>query len=231
MSGPWSGYNTEPVNFNYQVEKYANPYGKVAGVGCDGTKYGPDAVNSVYSSPFVGGNGYSFTDTPIAPVAGPGAPYSEIREYNDRGNYRNLFPPLFQSALTGGKRRGRRSMRKYGSMRKIKTQYGCSSRKIRGGRKHKRKTMKHRMSKRTTKKRGHGKRRTMRRTMHKSMRGGMSSASDYTEGRDASQDQPYGNKAYSFGQGLDSMLSANESALASPTPLLPYNTCGKYMRT
>jgi hypothetical protein len=86
--------------------------------------------------------------------------------------------------------------------------------------------MKHRKSKNSSKK-SHTRR---RRHMRKSMRGGMSSASDYTQGRDTSQDQPYGNKAYSFGQGLDSMLSANESALASPPPFLPYNDCGKVMR-
>ena len=64
----------------------------------------------------------------------------------------------------------------------------------------------------------------------RSMYGGMSSAADYTEGRDTSQDQPYGNKAYSFGQGLDTNLGPNESALASPPPFLPYNNCGKYAR-
>ena len=58
----------------------------------------------------------------------------------------------------------------------------------------------------------------------------MTSASDYTEGRDTSQDQPYGNKGYSFGQGLSSMLNANTSYFANPPPVLPYNDCGKVMR-
>jgi len=219
MSGPYTSYNTVPPNFEFQAEKYGNSYGKVAGVGCDGTKYGPDAAAGKYSSPFVGGNGYSFTDKPIGPVAGPNAPYSEIQAYNNTtGKYRDIFPPQFKSSLMGGKKRRRRSTHKRSkrkSMRVRKIQYGCSRKSRGGGRKHR--TMRRQKSKRTMYKR-------------KTMRGGMSSASDYTQGRDTSQDQPYGNKAYSFGQGLDSMLSANESALASPPPFLPYNDCGKVMR-
>jgi hypothetical protein len=227
MSGSFHSYNTEPSNFNYQVEKYANPYGKIAGVGCDGTKSGVDATLPKYSSPFIvgGSTGYSFTDEPIGPVAGPKAPYSIIEKYDDnKVKYRNDFAPEFPSALKGGKR---------------KVQIGCS-RKIRGGRTRKSKrsrksksithrkskSIKHRKSKKS-RLGGSKKRRSMRRYK---MRGGLTSASDYTEGRDSSQDQPYGNKAYSFGQGLDSMLSANESALASPPPFLPYNDCGRYTR-
>jgi len=231
MSGSFHSYNTEPSNFNFQVEKYASPYGKIAGVGCDGTKSGVDATLPKYSSPFIvgGSTGYSFTDEPIGPVAGPKAPYSIIEKYDDnKVKYRNDFVTEFPSALKGGKR---------------KVQIGCS-RKIRGGRTRKSKSIKNRKSRKIKKSRksnsrkskksmkyklgGSKKRRSMRRYK---MRGGLTSASDYTEGRDSSQDQPYGNKAYSFGQGLDSMLSANESALASPPPFLPYNDCGKYTRT
>jgi len=228
MSGSFHSYNTEPSNFNFQVEKYASPYGKIDGVGCDGTKCGVDATLPKYSSPFIvgGSTGYSFTDVPIGPVAGPKAPYSIIEKYDDnKVKYRNDFATEFPSALKGGKR---------------KVQTGCSK-KIRGGRtrKHKSKRSSKRNSKRSSKKSrkskskksrlgGSKKRRSMRRYK---MRGGLTSASDYTEGRDSSQDQPYGNKAYSFGQGLDSMLSANESALASPPPFLPYNDCGRYTRT
>jgi hypothetical protein len=223
MSGSFHSYNTEPSNFNYQVEKYANPYGKIAGVGCDGTKSGIDATLPTYSSPFkVGGSsGYSFTDTPVGPVAGPKAPYSIIEKYDDnKVKYRNDFSPEFPAAFKGGKR---------------KVQTGCS-RRMRGGRTKSKKSKKSKKSRKSSRKHsrkhsrklgGSKKRRSMRR--HK-MRGGMTSASDYTEGRDTSQDQPYGNKAYSFGQGLDSMLSSNESALASPPPFLPYNDCGKYTR-
>jgi hypothetical protein len=216
MSGSFHSYNTEPSNFNYQVEKYANPYGKIAGVGCDGTKSGVDATLPKYSSPFkVGGStGYSFTDTPVGPVAGPKAPYSIIEKYDDnKVKYRNEFANEFPAALKGGKTR---------------KQIGCSKR-MGGGRKSRRKSRKSRKNKKLG---GSKKRRSMRRRKirRRKMRGGMTSASDYTEGRDTSQDQPYGNKAYSFGQGLDSMLSANESALASPPPFLPYNDCGKYTR-
>ena len=102
MSGSFHSYNTEPSNFNYQVEKYANPYGKIAGVGCDGTKSGVDATLPKYSSPFIvgGSTGYSFTDEPIGPVAGPKAPYSIIEKYDDnKVKYRNDFAPEFPSAL------------------------------------------------------------------------------------------------------------------------------------
>lgn len=215
-------YNTEPANFNFQVEKYGNSFGKVDGIGCDGTKSGVDAAASLYSSPFkVGGSsGYSFNDSPIGPVAGPKAPYSEIEKYDDnRTRFRNDFAQEFRSSLRGGKSRRR------------KIQYGCM-RKTRGGKKNKSK--KHirsrRRHKRITKKnkRGGSKKRSIRR--RRTMRGGMNSASDYTEGRDTSQDQPYGNKAYSFGQELSSTISANESSLANPSPFLPYNNCGKVMR-
>ena len=240
MSGSFHSYNTEPANFNYQVENYASPYGKIAGVGCDGTKSGVDATLPKYSSPFVGGSsGYSFTDVPVGPVAGPNAPYSIIDKYDDNNTkFRNDFSPQFPAAFKGGK------------SRRKKIQYGCN-RKTRGGQKRTKHTRsKHTRSQHTRSKHKHSKkcrtmhggrkkRRTMRRKHMRSkhmrskrMRGGMlSSASDYTAGRDTSQDQPYGNKAYSFGQGLTSTLSANESALASPPPFLPYNDCGKVIRS
>jgi hypothetical protein len=220
MSGSFHSYKTPPsgVNFEFDVEKYGNSYGKVAGVGCDGTKSGVDATLPKYSSPFIvgGSTGYSFTDVPVGPVAGPNAPYSEIEKYdNTKVKYRNDFAPEFPSLLTGGK------------SRKRKVQYGCSK-KTRGGKKSRKNRTRRHKHKRSIRRRSSSKRsRTVRR---RKMRGGMSSASDYTQGRDTSQDQPYGNKAYSFGQGLSSMLSANESALASPPPFLPYNDCGKYTR-
>ena len=229
----FSGYNTEPTNFAFEANKYANPYAKIGSVGCAGTNEGYLASKSDFVEPpyivggkkrmrskrmrskkYLGGNsGYGFTDVPIAPVAGPGAPYSEVKGYNTLGNYRDLFPPLFKGAsLTGGKKH---------------IQYGCNNKshkhKKRGG------------TKRRTVKRSRGGKRS--RGMKKMfarrqwmMRGGMSSASDYTTGRDSSQDQPYGNKAISFGQGLNSMLGSGDSALASPPPFLPYSDCGKVMR-
>jgi hypothetical protein len=208
-------YNREPSNFNFQVEKYGNSFGKVGGIGCDGTKSGVDAAASLYSSPFkVGGNsGYSFNDSSIGPVAGPKAPYSEIKKYDDNTTlFRNNFPPEFRSSLKGGKTRRR------------KIQYGCM-RKTRGGKMSKKyRTRRHRRSIR----RNRSKKRSIRR--RRTMRGGMNSASDYTEGRDPSQDQPYGNKAYSFGQGFNSTLNANNSYLANPPKFTPYSDCSKYMR-
>lgn len=261
----WSTYNTEPSNFNYEVDKYADNSAQVKGVGCAGTNQGYLASQSVFVEPpyitggkrrrhrgkkhtggsSVGGSsGYGFTDIPIAPVAGPGAPYSEIRGYNNLGNYRDLFPPLFK----GGKRR----------YSKKHIQYGCNN----TSHKHKRTHKKHggsfsnRLARRGGTMRSKGAKRSARRSRgarrskgakrsrsakrslgakrsrgaRRSMRGGMSSASDYTQGRDTSQDQPYGNKAYSFTYGLDSNLGPNESALAMPIPALPMNNCGKYMR-
>jgi len=327
MSGPWSGYNNVPQNFSFEVEKYADPFGKIAGVGCDGTTSGVDATMPKYSSIFNGGGqgtsksvdssypvfterddgkgfvevdfrkptdytdedvpdltgnfddvladeeyertkreteeimrklenneatqmsdeaqqksdeddlermlkeanltggGYSFTDEPVKPVAGPGAPYSIISTYDNTKFLRPVFPKEFPSALTGGKKR--------------KTQIGCSRRKTRGGKKTRvskkmrggKKTRKIKVRKlgRTRKlRRSHKLRR--RQVRHRTMRGGLSSASDYTIGRDASQDIPYGNKALSFIQTFDTTLNANESGLASPTPLLPLNTCAQITR-
>ena len=130
----WSGYNTEPSNFNFQVEKYADPYAKIAGVGCAGTNEGYLASKSEFVEPpyiiggkkrsnkkkHVGGNsGYEFTNNPIAPVAGPGAPYSEVKGYNTLGNYRTVFPPLFKGAsLSGGKKRMQYGCNKSGGARR-----------------------------------------------------------------------------------------------------------------
>jgi hypothetical protein len=241
MSGSFHSYNTEPSNFNFQVEKYASPYGKIEGVGCDGTKSGVDATLPTYSSPFkVGGSsGYSFTDVPVGPVAGPKAPYSIIEKYDDnRTRFRNEFAPEFHSSLKGGA--SRRKKVQYGCMSKTRggsrgskrsghkcSGHKCSGHKCSG---HKRSSRKRSGGKRSTQKNKYGgsKKRSIRR--RRTMRGGMTSASDYTEGRDTSQDQPYGNKGYSFGQGLSSMLNANTSYFANPPPVLPYNDCGKVMR-
>ena len=234
----WSGYNTEPSNFNFEVEKYADNSAQIKGVGCAGTNEGSIASKSNFVEPpyitggsrrrrsrgkrsrgkrsrgkrsrgkrsYIGGNsGYEFTQVPIAPVAGPGAPYSEVKGYNTLGNYRTSFPPLFK----GGKKR---------------IQYGCN--KSRVGRKKSTK-------RRYTSRRYGGKRYPAKRSwmMRGGMRGGMNSNSDFTNGRNSSQDQPYSNKAISFGQGLNNVLGSNESALASPPPFMPYNDCGKVMRT
>lgn len=242
----WSGYNTEPTNFAFEANKYADPYAKVAGVGCAGTNQGYVASKSAYEEPpyvmaggrrrrrmrkHVGGNsGYEFTNNPIAPVAGPGAPYSEVKGYNTLGNYRDLFPPLF-------KKGGSKKMRQYGCSKKRggKTRGGRQTMRLarRGGaRRSMKRSMKRSMSRSMRLARGatRSMRRNMTRSMRRSMNGGMNSASDYTEGRNTSQDQPYGNAAISFGQGLSSKLGPNDSYLASPPPLTPYNNCGKVMR-
>ena len=250
MSGSLSGYNSDgaAINFNQRPDMLPDPYGYIKGVGCAGTNSGVDASKSIYveppltnapltNLPLVGGNGYSFTNERV-PIAGPGAPYSVIEAYNTSNrNYRTDFPKSFPSLVGGSKRRriSRRHSRKY-------RQYGCSKKNKCGGKR--RKTSKCGGKKRKTSKCGGKRRASIRhrggsivhlarrggKRTRKTMRGGMSSAADFTAGRNTSQDQPYGNKAYSFGQGLDSMLGSGESALASPPPFLPYNDCGKYTR-
>jgi len=229
MSGPWSGYNTEPANFQFDVRKYADAYGKIDGVGCDGTTSGIDATIPKYSSPFVGGSsGYSFTNERI-PIASPSAPYSIIEGYNDSNkNYRDNFPKHFPSLLTGGKRRRRHNKKNSKRHSKSKyTQYGCSKKRKCGGKKRTRRAS--RRSRKHKTRRG-GILQLARRGGKRTMRGGVSSYADYTQGRNTTQDIPYGNEAYSFGQGLGSMMGSGESALASPPPFLPYNDCGKVMR-
>ena len=246
-----SGYNSDgaAINFNQRPDMLANPYGYIKGVGCAGTNSGVDASKSIYveppltnapltNAPLVGGgNGYSFTNERV-PIAGPGAPYSVIEPYNTSNtNYRTDFPKSFPSLVGGSKRRrhsrrhslSRRHSRKY-------RQYGCSKKTKCGGKKRntskcggkRRKTSK----RRTRKSRGGFGTLTLARRggVRKTMRGGMSSEADFTAGRNTSQDIPYGNKAYTIGQGLGSMLGSGESALASPPPFLPYDDCGKYTR-
>ena len=248
MAGQFSGFNNDSnaINFNKKPDMFPDPYGYIKGVGCAGTNSGIVASKSEYAEPplvgasLVGGDGYSFTNERI-PIASPSAPYSIIERYNDSNrNYRNDFPKSFPSALSGGRKKHskrhskrhsirhskRHSMRRSRSMRKH-TQYGCSKKHKHGGRKHTRRSS--RRSNKHKSRRG-GAVHLARRGGRKTMRGGMSDKADYTQGRNTSQDIPYGNEAYSFGQGLDSMLSSGESALASPPPFLPYNDCGKVMR-
>ena len=229
MSGPWSGYTNEPANYQFDVRKYADAYGKIDGIGCDGTTSGVDATIPKYSSPFVGGSiGYAATDERV-PIAGPGAPYSVIKAYNNSNeNYRTDFPKNFPSLLTGGKRR-RRHSRRHGNI-----QYGCSTKRKYGGKKRTRRASK-RTSRRKTSRRSKSRRggravQLARRGGKRTMRGGMNGYADYTQGRNITQDIPYGNEAYAFGNGLSSMLGPNESGEATPPPFLPYNDCGKVMR-
>ena len=216
----WSGYypvsEGKAVNFNKDPTMFPDNSAKIMGVGCAGDKLGVDATKSVYDydKEYVlkggsrkkkyRGGGYSFTNEPIQ-IASPYSLYSVVESYNNRDNYRPVFPHQFK----GGKRRSmvksRKGRKSRKSKRSRKIQYGCSRR----GSSHK-----------------GGKRHTKRKMV---MKGGyLSSASDYTVGRDSSQDIPYGNEAISFGQGFDTTLGPNESGMATPTPLLPYNTCGGY---
>jgi hypothetical protein len=216
-------------NFAKNPNIFPDNGAQIKGVGCAGVNSGVIATESNFVEPGyvpqAGGNVYGFTNIPIAPVAGPGAPYSEIRGYNDRGVYRDLFPKLFK----GGKKiqYGCNKAHKHSKARcNTKRVGGKKSKKI-SRNKHSKKSRKH---KKTKSKRGGHYATMSRRGGSKKMRGGMNSLSDYTEGRDASQDQPYSNKAISFGQTFDTSLNADESGMASPTPLLPTNSCGKFIR-
>jgi hypothetical protein len=242
------------VNFNKNPARFPDPWAKIAGVGCAGTNSGIDASKSVFVEPpyvgiggankrrlkrhyrnkkYTGGfSGYGFSDPNNNPIqiASPYSLYPVINTYENSGNFKAPHFPQqfmdgkpFSSQFTGDRYKGgRKTMRR--NKNKKMVQYGCSKkgRTCKGGDNYSMRLAR-RGGARRSMRRSRSKRRSMKRS--KTMRGGMS---DYTEGRNASQDQPYANQAISFGQGLDTTLSPELSGLASPPPLLPYNTCGKY---
>ena len=182
-----------------------------------------------------GTSGYGFSDPNNNPIqiASPYSLYPVINTYENSANFKApQFPQQFMGGkpfsaqFTGDKYKGgRKTMRKHKKNKKM-IQYGCSKkgRTCNGGGYYSMRLSRRGGARRSMRKTN---RRSMRRSnkRSKTMRGGMS---DYTQGRDFSQDQPYANQAISFGQGFDTTLDADNSSLASPIPLLPYNTCGKY---
>jgi hypothetical protein len=199
---------------------------------------------------YAGGSaGYTFSNPNNNPIqiASPYSLYPVINTYNNGDGFKEpFFPQQFKSTLPGVERLadGQLTRGKYmaGGKRTKKVIYkqrGCSKkgRTCYGGtKKHYRKRGRKCGGSMRLQRRGGGRRkRSCKMRNHKmcshTMRGGSgNSVSDYTVGRNATLDQPYSNQAISFGQGLMSYLGPNESGLASPTPLLPYNDCGRYTR-
>lgn len=188
---------------------------------------------------YAGGSaGYTFSDPNNNPIqiASPYSLYPVINTYNNGDGFKEpFFPQQFKSTLpgverladgqltrgkymAGGKRTKKVIYKQRGCSKKGRTCYGGTMRlRRRGGR--------------LSRKHKHKHSRSCKHSRANTMRGGSgNSVSDYRVGRNSTLDQPYANQAISFGQGFMSYLGPNESGLASPTPLLPYNDCGRYTR-
>jgi len=192
------------VNYEFNPALYGSSDTGIKGVGCNGTGCNIFAANSTYKQS--GGNidgvsSYStIGDSPID-IIGPKSGHA--------GHFINKTENIvrdtnnFASKIKGGSR---------------KYQVGCKRMKKRSTKKRstkrrstKRRSTKRRSTKRrSTKRRSTKRRSTKRRSMKK--RGG--------EGP-----QPYSNTPISHGQELNTYLGPKWSALASPTPLTPYNNC------
>ena len=194
------------VNFSSYPDTFSSSDGQVPGVGCSGTTNNALAAAGQFSQ---NGGYYSFGEPIGAPIKGAGTAMVQINEHPTIVRPMNDFSNKL-SNLSGGRRRRqigckrggiKRTNRRKASKRRGSRKYG-GTRKHRSTRKHRR-TVKHRRSMK------HGGSRKYRRTMK---RGG--------EGP-----QPYSNTPISFSQTFDTSLSANESMLASPTPLSPVSNC------
>lgn len=194
------------VNFSSYPDTFSSSDGQVEGVGCSGTTNNALAAAGQFSQ---NGGYYSFGEPIGTPMDGAGTAMVQINEHPTIVRPMNDFSNKL-SNLSGGRRRRqigckrggiKRTNRRKASKRRVSRKYG-GTRKHRGSRKHGG-TRKHRST------RKYGGSRKYRRTMK---RGG--------EGP-----QPYSNTPISFSQTFDTSLSANESMLASPTPLSPVSNC------
>jgi len=187
------------TNFEFNPALYGSSDTGIKDVGCNGTGCNIFAANSTYRQS--GGNipgigSYStIGDSPID-LIGPKSGHTGHFTHKTEDIVRDTNN--FASKIKGGSR---------------KYQVGCKRLKRRSTKRRsmKRRSMKKRsMKKRSMKRRSMKKRSMKRRSMKK--RGG--------EGP-----QPYSNTPISHGQELNTKLDYHSSALASPTPLTPYNNC------
>ena len=187
------------TNFVFNPALYGSSDTGIKGVGCNGTGCNIFAANSTYKQSggnIAGVSSYStIGDSPID-LIGPKSGHAGHFTHKTEDIVRDTNN--FPNKIKGGSR---------------KYQVGCKSTKRRSTKRRstKRRSTKRRSTKRrSTKKRSTKKRSTKRHSMKK--RGG--------EGP-----QPYSNTPISHGQELNTKLDYHSSALASPTPLTPYNNC------
>lgn len=207
------------ANYEANPTLYSSSVGKVDNIGCYGTVCNVTAAEGKFVNtagkiePSIqkqnGGDGYGFDAKTEDIKFGPNAPYPIMDRYTDD---KVIVRPGDVPAKWGGKRTHTRKHKK--SIKHKRTQhkynqYGC---KKMGGSKSKGKG-KHIRTKHIRSKHHKRSRHMRSRKMHRTRkhRGG--------------NGQPYSNIPISFGQSFDTKLSATESALANPVPLLPYNSC------
>ena len=224
---------TTSVNFEFNPANYGNNVGAIPGHGCQGTCNSCDAADGKFidsNKMQSGGDGYSATDEAPGPIMGPAAGYSIIKPYHQDVTVRDTEIPAtfktFGSSLSGGKRK-RMSKKSWGGKKKGTKQ----TKKVRKSM-HKR-TRVHKM-KRSRYVRSHHRHSTMwkhtgGKSKHSNSKHGKSKHSQtkrhHKMKRGGSSMQPYSNVPIAFGQTFDTTLGPNDSALANPTPLLPYSRC------
>ena len=219
---------TTSVNYEFNPANYGNNVGAIPGHGCQGTCNSCDAADGKFvdtNKIQSGGDGYSATDEAPGPIMGPAAGYSIIKPYHQDVTVRDTEVPanfsgsaLRGSPLLGGKRK-RMTKKSWGGKKK-----GFKHTK-KVHKKHHKRTRMHKM-KRSRYVRTHHRHSTMwKHTGGKTKRHHKSKRHMKRGGSTIGGPQPYSNVPITFGQTFDTKLGPNESALANPTPLLPYSRC------
>ena len=199
------------VNFSSYPDTFSSSDGQVPGVGCAGTTNNALAAAGKFSQ---NGGYYSFGQPIGNSFGSSGTGMIQISEHPTVVRPMNVFPKRF-SGLSGGKQIGCRMTKKGGKKHRKSTNRRKASKhrritKHRCTTKH-RDTIKHRGGSR--KHRGSRRHRGSRK--HRSFR--------VKRGGDGPQ--PYSNTPISFSQTFNKQLGANESMLATPTPLSPVSNC------
>jgi hypothetical protein len=190
------------VNFSSYPDTFSSSEGQVEGVGCAGTSNNALAAAGKFSQ---NGGYYSFGQPIGSPISASGTAMVQVNEHPTIVRPMNAFPKRFAGLLGGRSRR----------------QIGCKMTK-KGGKKYKkstnrRKASKHRRRSGHSKRSGHS-RRTRRHRSSKKHR-------TFRIKRGGDGPQPYSNIPISFSQTFNKTLSADNSALATPTPLSPQSNC------
>ena len=185
------------VNFSSYPDTFSSSEGQVPGVGCAGTKNNALAAAGKFSQ---NGGYYSFGEPINNSFGSSGHGTLQVNEHPTIMRPMNNFSKKF-TGLSGGKQIGCRMTKKKGKKHQKNTNRRKAS-------KH-RKVSKHKNYRRTTRKH----RRTTRK--HRSLR--------IKRGGDGPQ--PYSNVPISFSQTFNKNLTADNSALATPTPLSPVSNC------
>lgn len=212
-----------PANYNFKPDLYSSNVGQSYGHGQGGTVCNTIAAEGKYVDTVgklepsiqgkqTGGDGYGFTSVSPGKIIGPDAGYLGIDKYST-SSMAVARPGNIVGHFKGGRRK--HTYKKHTHRIHKFRQIGCR-------RSHKRSSHKrnsHRHKRNSHKRSSHRHKRSHR----KGTPGGKRSRHRRRSHRGGSQ--PYSNIPISFGQSFDSKLSAQDSALASPVPMTPYNRC------